>query len=192
MRLLIIGPQGAGKGTQAGLLTAALGIPHVSTGDLFRAHIARGTALGSKVQHLIDSGELVPDELTQEMVVDRIAEPDAAHGFLLDGFPRTIAQAQWLDDQLAEGGTCIDRVVLLTAPDQVLLDRMLTRGRADDTVEAISNRLDIYQRETTPLVDHYGAKVVSVDGVGEVAEVQQRVMAALEAVPVQASDLSKA
>ena len=179
MRLLIVGPQGAGKGTQAALLAESLGIPHVSTGDLFRANMAGGTELGKLAKKYMDAGELVPDEVTQEMVADRVAQPDAAPGFLLDGFPRNIPQADWLTEMLERLGAPIDRVVLLTAPDQVLLDRMLARGRSDDTVEAISRRLDIYHRETTPLIDYYDGRVVHVDGVGEVDEVHERVLAAV-------------
>ena len=169
MRLLIVGPQGAGKGTQAGLLAESLGIPHISTGDLFRANLAGGTKLGTLARKYMDAGELVPDEVTQEMVADRVAQPDAAPGFLLDGFPRNIGQAQWLTDMLAGVTAPIEVVVLLTAPDQVLLDRMLARGRTDDTVEAIGRRLTIYHRETMPMIDYYDGKVVRVDGVGEVA-----------------------
>lgn len=181
MRLLIVGPQGAGKGTQASLLADSLGIPHVSTGDLFRANLAAGTELGKLAKKCMDAGELVPDEVTQEMVADRVAQPDAVAGFLLDGFPRNIPQADWLSALLDGMKTPIQKVVLLTAPDQVLLDRMLTRGRADDTVEAISRRLDIYHRETTPLIDYYDGRVVHIDGVGAVAEVHQRVLDAVRA-----------
>lgn len=192
MRLLIIGPQGAGKGTQAVLLAEQLGIPHVSTGDLFRANISGGTALGQRVQELIRSGALVPDEITQEMVVDRFAQADAAAGFLLDGFPRNLAQAEWLDGLLAETGKAVDAVVLLTAPDEILLERMLARGREDDTVEAITKRLAIYREETAPLIDHYEARVVQVDGVGVISEVHARVMAALAFLSPDPSDLSRA
>jgi len=181
MRLLIVGPQGAGKGTQAALLAESLGIPHVSTGDLFRANLAEGTELGGLAKKYIDAGELVPDEVTQEMVADRVSQPDAGVGFLLDGFPRNIPQADWLGTMLEGRSEPIDRVVLLTAPDQVLLDRMLSRGRTDDTVEAITRRLDIYHSETTPLIAYYGDRVVHIDGVGEVADVHQRVLGAVRA-----------
>ena len=181
MRLLIVGPQGAGKGTQADLLAKSLGIPHVSTGDLFRANLAAGTELGRLAKKYMDAGELVPDEVTQDMVADRVAQPDAEPGFLLDGFPRNIQQADWLTALLAGMNAPIQVVVLLTAPDQVLLDRMLARGRADDTVEAINRRLAIYHRETTPLIDYYQGRVVEVDGVGDVEEVHQRVLAAVQA-----------
>ena len=179
MRLLIVGPQGAGKGTQAALLADSLGIPHVSTGDLFRANLAGGTELGMLAKKYMDAGELVPDEVTQEMVADRVAQPDAEPGFLLDGFPRTVPQADWLNGMLETLEKPIEVVVLLTAPDEVLLDRMLARGRADDTVEAISRRLDIYHRETKPLIEYYDGRVVHVDGVGEIDEVHDRVLAAV-------------
>jgi adenylate kinase len=188
MRLLIIGPQGAGKGTQAGLLTTELGIPHVSTGDLFRANIAGQTELGLKVKAILDSGALVPDDLTQDMLVDRIDQADAADGFLLDGFPRTTGQAKWLTGLLAGRETPIERVILLTAPDEVLMERMLARGRADDTVEAIQIRLDLYHAETKPLIAFYDELVVEIDGVGEVEEVHGRIRSALgiDRDPVQA------
>ncbi len=179
MRLLIIGPQGAGKGTQAALLADNLGVRHVSTGDIFRANVGHGTELGLAAQVFMNKGELVPDEITSAMVADRLAEPDMAPGFLLDGFPRNLAQAQWLSALLADRGTVLDNVLELTAPDDVLTERMLARGRADDTVEAIARRLDIYHSETKPLLDFYAALVVSVDGVGEIQEVQRRVLAAL-------------
>lgn len=183
MRLLIIGPQGAGKGTQATLLCAELDIPHVSTGDLFRANISGETPLGLRAKHYMDAGELVPDELTQEMLADRLAQPDAAPGFLLDGFPRNIAQATWLADLLIGRGTPVDRVVVLTAPDEVLTERMLSRGRADDTAEAIRRRLAIYHSETLPLIDWYDGRVAKVDGVGSVEDVHRRVLAAIGISP---------
>ena len=179
MRLLIVGPQGAGKGTQAELLAQSLGIPHVSTGDLFRANLAASTELGMLAKKYMDAGELVPDEVTQEMVADRVAQPDAQAGFLLDGFPRNLQQADWLTGLLDRLQAPIDIVVLLTAPDQVLLDRMLARGRADDTEEAITRRLAIYHRETTPLIGYYDGRVVHVDGVGDVEDVHERVLEAV-------------
>lgn len=182
MRLLIIGPQGAGKGTQAALLCAKFGIPHVSTGDLFRANIGQGTELGARAKSYMDAGELVPDSVTQDMVADRLAQVDAAAGFLLDGFPRNTAQADWLSALLSDSGAPLDAVVLLTAPDEVLMERMMARGRADDTPEAIRTRLDIYYSETQPLVDYYGALVARVDGVGEIDEIHERIVTALQSV----------
>ncbi|GGM03254.1 adenylate kinase [Nakamurella endophytica] len=181
MRLLIIGPQGAGKGTQATLLAQGYGIPHVSTGDLFREHIASGSQLGLAIKAFTDSGALVPDEVTQQMVTERLAAPDAHAGWLLDGFPRNLTQARWLDALLEEREEPLDLAVLLEAPDEVLLDRLLSRGRSDDTAEAISRRLAIYHRETVPMIDYYDGKTVRVDGVGEVHEVQQRLRKAIDA-----------
>jgi len=180
MRLLIVGPQGAGKGTQAALLAESLGIPHVSTGDLFRANLASGTELGRLAKKYMDAGELVPDEVTEEMVADRVAQPDAEAGFLLDGFPRNVTQADWLTTMLEKLDKPIEVVVVLSAPDDVLLDRMLARGRADDTIEAIGRRLDIYHRETKPLIDYYNGQVVEIDGVGDVHEVHERVLKAVQ------------
>jgi adenylate kinase len=184
MRLLIIGPQGAGKGTQAALVCRELGIPHVSTGDLFRANIGAGTELGRRAQEYMNAGELVPDAVTQDMVADRLAQPDAAAGFLLDGFPRNLAQADWLTELLAERGTPIDAVLVLTAPDEVLTERMMARGRADDTPEAIRQRLAIYYSETQPLVDYYADRVRRIDGVGEIDAIHARIMEALTGVAV--------
>lgn len=179
MRLMIIGPQGAGKGTQAMRICAELGVPHISTGDLFRDNISRGSELGKLAQTYMDAGKLVPDDVTQQMVADRLRHGDAEAGFLFDGFPRNIGQAQWLESLLEELRTPIERVIELTAPDQVLVQRMLARGRADDTVEAINLRLEIYHAETEPLVAFYGDKVLPVDGVGTVDEVHDRMFAEL-------------
>src|SRR6478736_8680506 len=179
MRVLIVGPQGAGKGTQADLLAQNLNIPHISTGDIFRANVGAGTELGVLAKKYMDAGELVPDEVTVAMVAARFDEPDAAKGFLLDGFPRTVVQANKLGEILVERDEDIDKVLLLEVPDSVLLDRMLARGRADDTAEAISRRLTLYHKETTPLLEHYAALLVPVNGVGAVGEVQQRALSAL-------------
>ncbi len=181
MRLLILGPQGAGKGTQAALLSTELGIPHVSTGDLFRAHLKEETPLGKQVQSYLDGGSLVPDEITNEMVRERLVEPDAAAGFLLDGFPRTNGQADVLDGLLDARGVALDAVVELQVAEEVLLARMLARGRADDTEDGIRNRLSLYHSETEPLLDRYAGIVRPVDGVGEVDEVGARVLRALRA-----------
>jgi adenylate kinase len=179
MRMMIIGPQGAGKGTQAKRITTELNIPHVSTGDLFRANIADDTELGKLAKSYMDDGKLVPDEVTQQMVADRLSQPDAQNGFLLDGFPRNTVQADWLSALLAHHHTPIHKVILLTAPDDVLIERMLDRGREDDTVEAIRRRLDIFHAETLPLVEYYGEKVVRVDGFGSVEQVHARMTKAL-------------
>jgi len=179
MRVLIVGPQGSGKGTQAVLLAENLTVPHVSTGDIFRANVGAGSDLGVLAKRYMDAGELVPDEVTSAMVSARLAEPDAEPGFLLDGFPRTAPQARWLEGLLAQRGQKVDAVLLLEVPDHVLMERMLARGRADDTAEAISRRLELYHTETKPLLDFYANLVVPVDGVGTVDEVQQRALSAL-------------
>jgi adenylate kinase len=180
MQLLIVGPQGAGKGTQADLLKDELGIPHISTGDLFRANIANQTPLGKKVQAITDAGQLVPDDITQDMLLDRLTEADAATGFILDGFPRNTAQAKWLEVALTERGTPIQGVILIDAPDEVLRERMMARGRSDDTPESIDKRLAIYHEETEPLIAYYGPKVLTIDGVGEIADVAERIRKSIE------------
>jgi adenylate kinase len=180
MRVLIVGPQGAGKGTQATLLAQNLQVPHISTGDIFRANATAGTELGALAKKYMDAGELVPDEVTSAMVKARLEESDVDGGFLLDGFPRTVPQAQWLGGVLHENEHDLDAVLLLDAPDDVLMERMLARGRADDTAEAISRRLALYHSETKPLLDYYAKILVAVNGVGAVEEVQQRALAALK------------
>ena len=174
-----MGPPGAGKGTQAKYVADRFGVPAISTGDIFRANVDAGTDLGLMAKTYMDAGELVSDEVTSAMVADRLSQPDALGGFLLDGFPRTVPQARWLAELLDSRGQTLDAVLLLEAPDDVLLDRMLARGRADDTPDAISRRLTLYHNETTPLLEHYAALLVPVDGVGAVSEVQQRALSAL-------------
>ncbi|MEY9874734.1 adenylate kinase [Streptacidiphilus sp. MAP12-33] len=181
MRLVLIGPPGAGKGTQAALLSAALGVPHISTGELFRDHGARGTALGRDAERYVESGELVPDEVTVEMVRLRLDEPDTGRGFVLDGFPRTVAQADGLEALLSGAGLRLDAVVELTAPEQVLVDRLLGRGRQDDTEEVIRNRQRVYHRDTAPLLSHYADLLVSVQAVGPVEKIAEEVLASLPA-----------
>jgi adenylate kinase len=188
MRVLIVGPQGAGKGTQATLLAKNLQVPHISTGDIFRANATAGTDLGALAKKYMDAGELVPDEVTSAMVKARLEESDVDGGFLLDGFPRTVPQAEWLGGVLHENEHDLDAVLLLDAPDDVLMERMLARGRADDTAEAISRRLALYHSETKPLLDFYAKILVAVNGVGPVDEVQERALAALQG----ASDTSAA
>ncbi len=179
MKLLFIGPPGAGKGTQAGKVAARLGIPHVSTGEMFRDHVARGTDLGRQVDAIMTAGDYVPDEITVAMLKERIAQDDAAGGFILDGFPRTLPQVSALDHLIGESG--LDRVVLFLVDEDVLADRMLARGRDDDTEETIRNRFQVYNDQTQPLLSLYRDRgiVVEVDGMGEIEEITDRVLAAL-------------
>ncbi len=184
-RVVLFGPPGVGKGTQGGRLAAALGVPAVSTGDLFRAHVRNGTELGNRLSALIASGDYVPDSVTNTMLAERLAEPDVAGGFLLDGYPRTADQVAELDRLLALSGTSLDAVVLLAAPDEVLEERLLKRatdqGRSDDTPEVIRHRLALYHRETAPLVALYDAAdlVVRVDGTGTPDEVHERLLSVI-------------
>jgi adenylate kinase len=174
-----VGPPGAGKGTQATALSEKLNIPHISTGDLFRKHIAEETELGQQVRHILDSGKLVPDEITNQMLVERLEQPDTADGFLLDGFPRNIGQAEVLAKELADSDQKLDAVVQLQVDEDVVVDRLLARGRSDDSEEVIRHRQHVYRSETAPLLDYYRDVLVTVDGVGEVDEVTMRVLAAL-------------
>ncbi len=183
MRLLIVGPPGAGKGTQAVGVAAALGVAHISTGDLFRANLAAATPLGTEARRYMDAGELVPDEVTVAMVRERLAEPDAADGFILDGFPRTVGQAQTLDDLLAERGWALDAVLELVVADEVVVGRLLGRGRSDDTEDVIRRRLAVYAEATAPLLDFYRDRLVTVDAVGDVDEVGDRIRTALRHAP---------
>ena len=186
-RLLIVGPQGSGKGTQGVRIAEAFGIPVISTGDMFRANIAGGTELGARVQAIIEAGDLVPDELTGEIVRDRLQQPDAAYGLLLDGYPRNTAQVGQLDAFLAEQGTGLDAVIVLDVPRAESIDRLrlraLEQGRDDDTEDAIARRLDIYERETAPILSVYAERgiVDAVGGVGSLDEVTARIVSALEA-----------
>lgn len=179
MRIVLLGPPGAGKGTQATILSEKLGVPHISTGDLFRANIGQGTPLGIEAKQYLDAGNLVPSELTNRMVEARLAESDAAAGFLLDGFPRTIDQAVALSSILEDLGVTLDAVLEFQVDEDVVVERMLARGRDDDKEDVIRNRLRVYREETQPLLDHYQGLEVSVDAVGEVDEVNARAMAAL-------------
>lgn len=184
---MIMGPQGAGKGTQAARLADHLGVPAISTGDIFRANISAGTELGRLVQEVTARGELVPDSVTNDMVRDRLAQPDTSEGFILDGYPRNAAQVVELDDILAEHGVELDAVLELTAPRAELLARLHHRAevenREDDTDEAIARRLDIYAQETAPLTAAYAERglLVRVDGIGELDEITARLVTALDA-----------
>jgi adenylate kinase len=185
MRLLLMGPPGSGKGTQATRLAERYGIPAISTGDIFRANLAAETEIGLLAKSYMNKGEYVPDEVTNTMVRDRLAEPDAAGGFLLDGYPRTTAQVDELDSMLADAGQKLDVVVLLTVDTEELVSRLLQRaheqGRADDNEQTVRTRQAVYTEQTAPLIDVYGGRglVVTVDGMGEVDEVAARVGAAI-------------
>ncbi|HWJ10272.1 MAG TPA: adenylate kinase [Nocardioides sp.] len=189
MRLLIMGPPGAGKGTQATAVADHFSVPAISTGDIFRANVSGGTPLGVEAKKYMDAGEYVPDEVTNNMVRSRIAEPDAASGFLLDGYPRTLAQVTELDGMIEETGHQLDAVLVLTVDQEAVVGRLLKRaeieGRADDTEDVIRRRLEVYAAETEPLIAVYADRglVVSVDGMGEIDDVQQRIFAALDDVP---------
>ena len=186
MRLILMGPPGAGKGTQAKIISEHLRVPAISTGDIFRANVSQRTPLGVEAQRYMDAGDYVPDEVTNAMVRSRIAEPDAREGFLLDGYPRTVAQVEELDAMLANSGDRIDAVVVLTVDRDEVVQRLLKRaaieGRADDTEDVIRRRQEVYAEQTAPLLEVYAGRglLVEVDGLGSVDEVSSRVFAALD------------
>ncbi|MHA6525607.1 adenylate kinase [Tessaracoccus sp. G1721] len=187
MRLLIMGAPGAGKGTQATALAERYGVPAISTGDIFRHNIRNQTPLGIKVKEIIDAGEYVPDDVTEEIVADRLADPDCEPGFLLDGFPRTMHQVFFLDRYLAERGQQLDAVVSLHVEPEALVMRLLARaemeGRADDNADTIRRRMEVYAGQTAPLLFHYENKglLVDVEGTGTVDEVRQRMFDMVDA-----------
>ena len=189
MRLIIVGPPGAGKGTQAARVAASFGIPAISTGDIFRANIKNETDLGKQVKDILSSGGYVTDEVTNAIVRDRLHEDDAAQGFLLDGYPRTLPQVDALDAMLAEDGHALDAVLELTVDEEAVVQRLIKRaeieGRSDDTEQVIRERQAIYRKETAPLAELYGQRglLVQVDGMGEVDEVTARIFDALDVVP---------
>jgi len=184
-RLLIVGPPGAGKGTQSTRLTEGYNIPAIATGDIFRANIRNETELGKQVKAIIDAGDFVPDSLTNDLVASRLDEADAAEGFLLDGYPRTVAQLHFLDEILAAKGTALDAVVQLVVDPEELVSRLLKRaheeGRSDDTESTIRHRQELYLRETAPLIAVYTERglVVEVDALGAVDDVSARIADAL-------------
>jgi len=179
VRLILVGPPGAGKGTQAERLAELFDVPHISTGALFRENLAERTALGVEAKRYMDAGELVPDSVTVAMVRQRLAEDDAVKGFLLDGFPRTSSQADSLEEILAGRGEALDGVVELQVDEDELVQRLLSRGRSDDTDDVIRRRLQVYRDETAPLIEYYRNKLVTVDAVGQVEEVTDRVADAI-------------
>jgi len=187
IRILLIGPPGAGKGTQAALLAKHFGIPAISTGDIFRENVRNETPLGLEAKAFMDRGEYVPDTLTNALVRDRLNQDDAAAGFLLDGYPRTIDQVQELDDILEETEAKLDVVVQLTADAEELLRRLSGRaqeqGRSDDTPDVIKRRLDVYEEQTAPLIDIYASRslVAKVNGLGEIGDVTNRIIEVLDA-----------
>lgn len=189
MRLIIMGPPGAGKGTQAKFIAEHFKIPAISTGDIFRANVSEGTPLGIEAKRFMDAGEYVPDEVTNLMVRNRIDEPDAVNGFLLDGYPRTLAQVEELDGMIAFTGHQLDAVVCLTVDQDEIVARLLQRaqveGRADDTEDVIRRRQEVYLEQTEPLIEVYKRRgiVHEIDGLGEVHEVTERIFAALDVIP---------
>ena len=183
--MIFMGPPGAGKGTQAQVVAGRYSIPAISTGDIFRKNVSEGTELGVEAQRFMDAGEYVPDELTNLMVRNRIDEPDAERGFLLDGYPRTLAQVEELDGMIKHTGHVLDAVVVLTVDKEELVQRLLqraeTEGRADDTEDVVRRRQEVYHDQTAPLIDVYRDRglMIEVEGMGEVDEVSKRVLDAL-------------
>src|SRR4029079_13139154 len=180
VRVVLLGPPGAGKGTQALKLSEKLGIPQISTGDLFRKNISEGTPLGIEAKRYLDAGDLVPSELTNKLVEDRIQDEDAAAGFILDGYPRSVEQAKALDEMLKNHNTKLDAVLEFAVSEEELFERLKSRGRADDTEEVIRNRMQVYRDETEPVLQYYSANNLrTVDAVGALDEVFARALRAL-------------
>lgn len=187
-RMLLMGPPGSGKGTQATRIADKLGIVPISTGDIFRHNVKAMTPLGVEAKRYIDGGDFVPDDVTNRMVADRIAQADAEHGFLLDGYPRTAGQVEALDEMLRAAGLALSAVVELEVPDAELVERLLKRaqieGRADDTQDVIQHRLDLYHRETEAVIESYVDRgiVARVDGTGQIDDVTERLLQSVYAV----------
>jgi adenylate kinase len=180
VRVVLLGPPGAGKGTQAQRLSEKLGIPQISTGDLFRKNISEGTPLGVEAKRYLDAGDLVPSELTNKLVEDRIEQEDAAAGFILDGYPRSVEQAKAFDEMLKNHNTKLDAVLEFSVSEEELFERLKGRGRADDTEEVIHNRMQVYRDETEPLLEYYSHNnLQTVDAVGSLDEVFARALRAL-------------
>ena len=179
MKLLFVGPPGAGKGTQAQLVSERLGIPHVSTGDMFRHHVSNGTDLGRQVDEIMRAGDYVPDSITVKMLNGRLDMEDAEDGFILDGFPRTAPQVEALDELIGADG--LDAVVVFEVDEDSLVERLVARGRADDTEETIRQRFKVYQEQTAPLLEIYRERdlVIPIDGTGDVDAVTDRIVTAL-------------
>ena len=179
MRIVLLGPPGAGKGTQATKLAESLGVPQISTGDLFRHNISTGTKLGLEAKQYLDAGDLVPASLTNALVDDRLNDTDVAGGFILDGFPRSVEQAVALHDMLERRDLSLDAVLEFRVPEDELVNRLQGRGRADDTEDVIRNRMKVYRDETAPLLDYYQHELKTVDAVGALDEVFARALRAL-------------
>lgn len=183
MKLILFGPPGAGKGTQAKLLEEKLGIPQLSTGDIFRKNIKEQTELGKMVTSILDQGKLVSDEIVVRLVQDAVDKPDYKNGYILDGFPRTVVQAEMFDAFLESRGESVDAFITMEVPDEELVKRILSRGegRSDDTPEKVKVRLEVYYNETAPVAEHYKSKgqYKSVNGVGSIEEIQDRLLEAV-------------
>jgi adenylate kinase len=188
VNLLVLGPQGSGKGTQAKRIAADYAVPHVATGDMFRAAIAEGTELGTRVDAILDAGELVPDDLTVALIRDRLARDDATRGFVLDGFPRTLAQADALDEMLGRLGRSLDAILFFDLSDEIATERMLGRaaaeGRPDDAPGVIRRRLELYHEQTAPVVERYRAtgKLVPLHAARPIDAVWAEIESALDTV----------
>lgn len=184
MNIVLLGAPGSGKGTQAEQLCATFGLTHVSSGDLFRDHLGRGTELGELARGYMSRGDLVPDEVTIGMIRERLAQPDVDAGVLFDGFPRTVAQAEALAELLAESGGRVDGAVLLQVADETIVDRLASRGREDDTAETVLARLDTFRAQTVPVIEHYRAqgRFTEVDGEGAIDEIAARAAEAVRAL----------